>query len=299
MYKSTNNGSNWTGVNNGLSSNSVFALTSQNTQLYVGTDSGLFITSDNGAHWIKAINGLPADMSVISLASSDSGVFAGTLDGTLYSSFDNGSSWTSETSLVNSVAIHSLATNDSGVYAGTFTGLYYLPYGDTAWTNLSSGFASSNIPFVVTLDSLVIAASSSIGNGIYFSNNNGKIWRAINSGFSINSTTMSLAASPKYVYAGVEALCVWRRSISEIMDLPESGLANDIEIFPNPATNSITIKTTEKDLIAEFSTLEGKVVLSGKLIPSSTIDIHSLKKGIYLVKLYNNQGVVTRKIIKQ
>ena len=54
VYRSTDNGANWTAVNNGLSNLSVRALAVKGELLLAGTEgsssynSGMFLTSDNG-----------------------------------------------------------------------------------------------------------------------------------------------------------------------------------------------------------------------------------------------------------
>ncbi len=48
---STNNGTNWTTINNGLLNNNVFSFGVSGTNLYAGTEGGIFYTSNNGVNW--------------------------------------------------------------------------------------------------------------------------------------------------------------------------------------------------------------------------------------------------------
>ena len=47
MYLSSNNGSNWSAINDGLPSKiGVWAITIQGNNIYVGTDEGVYVTSN-------------------------------------------------------------------------------------------------------------------------------------------------------------------------------------------------------------------------------------------------------------
>lgn len=70
---------------------------------------------------------------------------------------------------------------------------------------------------------------------------------------------------------------------------------NKIEIFPNPTTHFVTIKTLKNiDNIALFNNL-GQQINSVK-ITNNTIDLSGFSSGIYFVKVNSNE---TFKIIKQ
>lgn len=78
-----------------------------------------------------------------------------------------------------------------------------------------------------------------------------------------------------------------------------------IDVFPNPGNEIINIKfTTEaiKDFRAELYSLDGKLI---KAVPSNSsdllsVDIADLSKGIYLLKIYNeNTYINTSKIVKE
>ncbi|MBK9334994.1 MAG: hypothetical protein IPM96_21975 [Ignavibacteria bacterium] len=78
VFLTTNNGTSWTAVNNGLTNNSIYSLTVSNMNLYAGTDGdGVFLTTNNGTSWTAVNNGL-MNTSVSSLAVSGTNLFAGT-----------------------------------------------------------------------------------------------------------------------------------------------------------------------------------------------------------------------------
>jgi hypothetical protein len=93
VFLSTNNGTNWNSVNNGLTNPHISSLAfSQNPaggmNLFAGTfdyyvnttNSGVFLSTNNGASWNKVNYGL-TDTSVIALAVCGANLFAATISG--------------------------------------------------------------------------------------------------------------------------------------------------------------------------------------------------------------------------
>ena len=59
VYRSTDSGATWIEINNGLISRSIFSLATDGSQLFAGTDNGVFLTQDYGESWSARNNGLP------------------------------------------------------------------------------------------------------------------------------------------------------------------------------------------------------------------------------------------------
>ncbi len=78
---------------------------------------------------------------------------------------------------------------------------------------------------------------------------------------------------------------------------------SDVTINPNPTTNSIVISNTNNVLFNEVSVsdITGKVVLSEKVIPTTsiTLNITLLNSGIYFISLKGNDFTSYKKIIKE
>jgi subtilisin-like proprotein convertase family protein len=80
---------------------------------------------------------------------------------------------------------------------------------------------------------------------------------------------------------------------------------NEIQLFPNPVENNLTVFTT----LPEFNVEQIKVIdLQGREVPIPKalqlgdhyhIDLSFLTKGIYFISIYGNSGHVLQKIIKQ
>ena len=98
---------------------------------------------------------------------------------------------------------------------------------------------------------------------------------------------------------------VWAfRTIPQV-GIPETGLDGKVSIYPNPADQVVYIRLKDKQsLFAKLSVtdLVGKTVLEKEiqLDPGNkiiTIDVAGMRNGIYLLRLADQQDVMTRKLI--
>jgi len=81
VFLSTNNGTSWTQVNNGLMNTVVRSLAVSGTNIFAGTSGGgVYLSTSNGASWTEVNNGLK-NTYVYALAVSGTNLFAGTLIG--------------------------------------------------------------------------------------------------------------------------------------------------------------------------------------------------------------------------
>ena len=73
-------------------------------------------------------------------------------------------------------------------------------------------------------------------------------------------------------------------------------------LFPNPATDKITIDLSGKTMVRDLVivNVQGQDILTQKSTePITQIDISSLPAGIYFVRLTNDKTVAVGKIIKE
>lgn len=78
VFLSTNNGSNWTGVNNGLTNRGVNTLVVFGSNLLAGTYGGVFLSTNNGTNWINKNQGFNVDPVVGTMLIANNYLYAGT-----------------------------------------------------------------------------------------------------------------------------------------------------------------------------------------------------------------------------
>jgi hypothetical protein len=76
----------------------------------------------------------------------------------------------------------------------------------------------------------------------------------------------------------------------------------NVKVFPNPATNSITFNTgMYKDFILTIFNAIGQTVMQKQLATSiTTLNIQSFQQGMYYYQLINDKGkVISGKFVKE
>jgi hypothetical protein len=70
-------------------------------------------------------------------------------------------------------------------------------------------------------------------------------------------------------------------------------------VFPNPATDYITVQTEHDGMIAFYNLFGMLVYKTNTYKNTSTIDVRNLKSGVYIIKFVNEHGAITSKFVKQ
>ena len=125
IFLSTNNGTSWAAVNNGLTDTYISSLIVSGTNLLTGTGSGLFLSTNNGTSWTQINNGLSTNSEVSALAVSGTNLFAGIWDGGVFLSTNNGTNWTDVNTGRTNSTVNAFAVSGTNLFAGT--------HGDGVW----------------------------------------------------------------------------------------------------------------------------------------------------------------------
>lgn len=76
---------------------------------------------------------------------------------------------------------------------------------------------------------------------------------------------------------------------------------SDLLVYPNPATNLLTIEAVglKQGEVAIYN-VQGKQILAKRLNGTlTTIDVHDLLRGVYLIKVSDQEKIVTKRFIKE
>lgn len=303
IWRSTNNGSNWTNpLPGGLT---VFVFTVFGNEIYAGTWSpssiyGAFRSTDNGLNWTYC--GLDGK-SVYSFAKLNNNVFAGTTDSGLYISTNNGTSWTQ--TLLKNRTVHSLATLGNNIFAGSDTGLNVSSNNGTSWIQTSL-FNKYVLDLAISGNNIFAVADGSF----YLSTDNGTTWVQKSEGLN-NNIFIRLLIANSYVFAGTFGQSVWRRPLSEVIGI--KNISTEIpstysleQNYPNPfnpstnikfelpKSNYVTLKIYDA-LGREIATLVNEQLKAGKY--EVDFDGSNYASGVYYYKLMAVDFVEMRKMI--
>lgn len=165
--------------------------------LYVGTNTGIYVSSDSGVNWQKAVNS-EKKYYVGNFATIGDRLYAGTVgenpDNSVYNlggvgmlvSGDNGSSWQSlngglKTPYTN---IFSLSAIDESLYIGTDIGFFRRDtYSNLGWIQKSAMLTMQVVQSLCAIGNNLYAGLA-MGFGVYMSSDSGANWKEVNVGLT-------------------------------------------------------------------------------------------------------------------
>jgi uncharacterized protein (TIGR03437 family) len=193
VYRSTNQGANWTAANAGLGNLFVNELFLSGSTLYAGTDGGVFRSTD-GSSWTSS--GL-TDLRVISFALMNGVLYAGT-DGSGVFRL-NGSSWQAVNRGLSSLSVSALGVQGTLLYAGTRDGGICLSRdGGANWTPVNNQLPPTLPIFAFAVSGKKVYAGSIYG--VFLTEDEGQTWKQLNAGL-LNTFVTGLAVSGDQLFA--------------------------------------------------------------------------------------------------
>jgi uncharacterized protein (TIGR03437 family) len=198
VFRTTDNGSNWTQVNNGLSTSVVYALATSGTTLFAGTFNGVYRTTDNGANWAPINNGL-TNLDVRALALNGTTLFAGTSGGGVFRTTDNGASWTRVNNGLTNLDVRALLGVGTTLFAGTFGGgVFRTTDNGASWTPVNNGLTNTTVYTLLANGTTLFAGTF---NGVFRTTDNGANWTQVNNGLT-SAAVYALAVNGATLFAG-------------------------------------------------------------------------------------------------
>lgn len=301
---STDNGTNWSAVGQGLPRDSfvdttkyqyVSCLASCGQNLFAGAGGGIFVSTNNGANWTESDTGLPVPTSISSFVVSGKYIYANTRWKGVFLSTDNGARW-----------------------IGVNNGLLKNPYDTTQYEEISAIEVKGTNVFVGVVD-----PSTGKSGRIFLSTDNGKSWTAVDNGFE-QSGIVSLIVSGKDLFAGIGGNIltngegVWRRPLSDLVSVKLSSRIIPAECtlsqnYPNPFNPSTTIKYTVggsrhqasgvsevRLVVYDLLGREVAVLVNERKAPGNyevTLNGSNLGTGIYFYRLQAGDYVASKKML--
>jgi photosystem II stability/assembly factor-like uncharacterized protein len=275
IYRLSDKGIGWIALNTGLQRIKVFTLAASGSNLFVGTDSGLFLSIDQGSSWkVTGLEKIP----IHSLTASGLNLYAASDDGRIFHSIDNGKSWI--ISEVSNISFRFLTASDANVYTGAYSGIFHSANNGGNWSRLTIPNAN-NYYIVSCAASHTNVFAGTTQDGVIRSTDNGNSWRSMNNGlknydigalavsgsyiFAGTSSGIYLSSNDEeswnpagltdvssfavygdYLYAGTASTGVWRRHLSEMIpsSVPSSNHTSQFHLaqnYPNPFSERTTV----------------------------------------------------------
>ena len=275
IFHSTNNGTNWTQKNVGLTNTSINAIVIDSNNISLFTQGGVFFSTNNGENWIPSNEELRGYWGFVVGRNANEDTILIKLDGgDVLRSTDNGINWNRVTSSWPSgTLIISLAVRDTIFFAATSEhGIYYSLDGGLTW--VSSGWVTVGV------------VKNLAGNSQY----------------------LFAATGTPTIYTG----SVWRRPIAEMLvSVNQRENTHPLKYileqnYPNPFNPRTTIvfgirsysyvKLEVYDLLGKkIETLQNEYLQSGDHSIIWNADKYS--SGIYFYRLSTSNYSITKKLV--
>jgi len=228
VFRFDNRSQSWKEVNNGLFNPKVNSFAVSGGKLFVGTEAGVWVTTDNGENWKSANSGMVANHGVGEIAVRDNRLLVQGFGG-VFASADNGNTWTPVKDSIEPDALQ-------------------IP---PEWKR---GSLNKKVDHLASINDVVIAGT---GGGVFRSTDRGQTWEESNRGLpygergAIAPSIEALAVIGAKIYAGLEdnGLFIsddlgrsWTEASRDLRDLTVSGMVRKGDkLFASTPENGVFV----------------------------------------------------------
>ncbi len=209
VFISSNNGTSWTQVNNGLPQLYVNALGVTGSSMLVGMfNYGVFRSVDNGANWVSVNDDLFGANNIETFLTVGSNLYVGTFGAGVFLSTNDGVNWTKRNTGMENFPVLSLLSNGSYLFAGTLHGgIFRSSTNGASWVAVNTGLPdTSNYAYsgLAVFGGNIFAGTSNFSGpaGIYRSSDNGANWTSALGNLPVDTYFPSLAVVGSNLYSG-------------------------------------------------------------------------------------------------
>lgn len=205
LYVSANNGSNWVKVDSGLPQSGVFALAASGANMFAGTDNGIYRSIDSGLSWQGVLTG---NTHILALAMTGTVVIASSTTSGCYVTSNNGLYWKSANAGLPGTEVLSFFINGTNVFAGTQNGIYLSKDSGASWSADTVGLAYPPLGFYPWVYSFAVIGTNIFAGtsfGVYLRSDSDSSWSRVISGLKPPYRAFALLASGSNIFAATDS----------------------------------------------------------------------------------------------
>ncbi|TAL69013.1 MAG: hypothetical protein EPN82_08350 [Bacteroidetes bacterium] len=192
---STNFGKDWRRIDSGLNYASVYCIAAQDSDIYVGTSTGLYRTNDFGKNWLDL--GLSNEM-IFNIIINESYIIARNINDTFFISSNFGTSWYKLNVGINNIKINSITIKNSVFYVSTDSaGIFISDNFGQNWINKDYGLRNKSTRKIIVNDSNFYLGTDF---GVMLYSKYDSSWSYINSGLT-NTWVKNIIKKNDYIFA--------------------------------------------------------------------------------------------------
>jgi flagellar hook assembly protein FlgD len=164
VHKSTNGGFSWFPTPLDVGTITSLAFSGLTGPVFAGSTTGVARSTDGGSTWVQVNNGLTnTNISAVAV-NTNGDVYAGTVTAGVFKTTNNGTLWVSSSSGISDPNISTLRTNSqSHILAGTRGGVFRSMNHGASWAGINAGLADLTVLSMVLNSQGVLFAGGNAG----------------------------------------------------------------------------------------------------------------------------------------
>ncbi len=310
-YRTDDAANTLSGLNNPGSGNWITPFEQDPTEtnvIYSGYDR-VYRSTNKGNSWTPISQSFGGNLNHLKIAPSNNQLMFAALGGQLYKTIDGGASnWVSITNpggSINEIAIH--PTNPNKIAVATTSGakVRISEDGGETWESHSLNLPDFSALTVVWHDNGADGLYVGMDYGIYYIDKGLIEWQPFSNNLpNVIINELEIHVDNQEIYAGSYGRGLWvspTAEASEVLGIANNALADNIVLYPNPASGEVTIRTSSplSTAIKVYDT-SGKLIIFEReveILGSVNLNISTLQPGIYFVRFNSEIGTTTKKLL--
>lgn len=312
LRKSFNGGNNWDNIKpvsyDGAWVTPYKIHPNNNNMIVAGYDE-VYLSLTSGAVWDSISYNVSGGQSVRTIAlapSNEDYIYAATYS-RLMRTTNSGQSWTSiKPGLPNyNISDVTVSDNDPNRLWVTMSEynasnkVFESTNGGATWTNIT-GTNLPNLPVNCIVHQANANEDLYIGTdiGVYHKDNTMSDWAPYKNGLpNVVVNELEIHYPTNRIRAATFGRGVWDSPLNSSSTYTNSEIVNNLNIYPNPASNQLYVKLKSSDLVHfEIRSVSGKIIKEGALVSSNYIDVSRINSGTYIIKIKVGNSLYRQKI---
>lgn len=312
LYRTSNGGNTYVGINEPGSGSGNWVTPFEqdpieDNTIYVGYNI-VYKSNNFGISWVPVSQNLGSNLNNLKIAQSDNQIMFASRGGFLFKTTDGGATdWeqiTSPGGAINSIAIHPTNPNKVAVALTSGHRVKVSEDGGNTWVSYKKNLPNFSAFALVWDDNGSDGLYLGMDYGIYYIDNTFTDWQPYSNLLpNVYVNELEINKADGKIYAGTYGRGLWASPLmSGTAGVEDKITSTNVSLYPNPTASQFTVELP-KAVKAEIRVFD----ISGKLLifenPKSisnklTLNVSSLSKGTYFVRINSEEGTATKKLLK-
>lgn len=291
LLRSIDDGNTWTLCNQGLPALGIGNFTRLGSDIFASNSMGVLLSTDDGQTWSISNNGI-ADTYIRDIATLNETLYAISQSG-LYQSVNFGNSWEiiPNDLPADFVPLEIVTLNDALIVLGNNPGgIYKSINGGTQWTYMGAEEIGVPTSMAATNDVILVGRFGTVtSSSVFMTLDGGQTWTDVSEGID-NNQVFDVIISDGWAYACVKGSGVYKRQVSELItNAVTEGKAVQLEVFPNPTADLITLRVSSQLIGEELRIVDtnGRLVHKERFQGSGSMQVNcsGFAAGVYFIQI--------------